>query len=742
MTAPLLTEDPRELGRHRLVGRLGAGGMGQVYLARSPGGRHVALKTVHAHLAADPHYRERFRREATAARKVTGTYTAPVLDADPDAELPWLATAFLPGVTLRQAVAATGPLLAPAVRALTAALAEALRDIHAARLVHRDLKPSNILVTREGPRVVDFGIARAEHDAALTETGGMIGTPGYMSPEQIVDGRSVTAATDVFALGAVLTFAATGEGAFRADTVPALLYQIVNEEPDLSGVPEDLRELIGRCLAKSPQQRPTPDELLRSTAAAQPATWWRDEPVHSLVTDAEGAVRALPEPEPATKPMPQAPQPPSWRRELTRRGLLTAGGAGLIGLFGYALAHSPADADGGTGEAWKVTRGAGGPGGIRWQLGTESGHVDALLATPLGIVLHGAEDVPSSTGVVQLRTAATGKRRWSAESGSDVPADWGVTGDGILLAGGLGLTPTTVATGKSLPKPTAPDPAQKWYVPAGTVMVICEERLLRAVSLTSGAELWRRDQYTDRRRPAVAGGRLLLPHDYNEPACVDAKSGEVLWTYKELGDGASVAAVGTLPADRYTVLTTAGTLHIIDAATGHRLASRTLDAEIAHGATALASVGPAGLLLTGTTVHGFTADDARLRWSSPTIGLDASWTRLPGGAAAPVVAGGLLLNWRDDRTLTALDPRTGRILGRPQEFDGTSPAQCPPAVAPGQDTVYAAAGRTCTAFRATGTGLTRVAGRTAPAQVTALAADALGWYACAGRKTVLAVNAS
>ncbi|MBK5996912.1 serine/threonine protein kinase, partial [Streptomyces sp. MBT58] len=181
MTGPLLPGDPERLGSVRLLGRLGAGGMGTVYLGRTPGGLTVAVKTVHEHLAAEPHFRERFRREAAAARAVTGAHTAAVLDADPESARPWLATAYLPGVTLRHAVAATGPLEPPAVRSLGAALAEALTDIHGAGLVHRDLKPSNVLITADGPRVIDFGIARAIGDHGLTGAGDVIGTPGFIA---------------------------------------------------------------------------------------------------------------------------------------------------------------------------------------------------------------------------------------------------------------------------------------------------------------------------------------------------------------------------------------------------------------------------------------------------------------------------------------------------------------------------------------------------------------------------------
>ncbi|WP_406189788.1 protein kinase [Streptomyces griseus] len=282
MTGPLLPGDPQRLGSIRLLGRLGAGGMGTVYLGRTPGGLTVAVKTVHEHLAADPHFRERFRREAAAARAVTGAHTAAVLDADPESARPWLATAYLPGVTLRHAVAATGPLEPAAVRSLGAALAEALEAVHRAGLVHRDLKPSNVLITADGPRVIDFGIARAISDHGLTGAGDVIGTPGFISPEQIT-GTVVTGAADVFALGAVLVFAATGDSPFGSATPAVLLYRAVHEEPGLTEVPEEVREVVTACLAKDPGRRPTVGQVLRATTDPRPPLWWRTDPLRSLV---------------------------------------------------------------------------------------------------------------------------------------------------------------------------------------------------------------------------------------------------------------------------------------------------------------------------------------------------------------------------------------------------------------------------------------------------------------------------
>ncbi|MGC0375676.1 serine/threonine-protein kinase [Streptomyces sp. SAI-229] len=269
---PLEADEPTAVGPYRLLGRLGSGGMGRVYLGRSAGGRTVAVKIVHPHFALDEEFRARFRREVDAARRVGGAWTAPVLDADPGARVPWVATAYAAGPSLAAAVTDTGPLPAPTVRALGAGLAEALTAVHALNLVHRDVKPSNVLLTLDGPLLIDFGIARAtDGTASLTSTGVSIGSPGYMSPEQIL-GKGVTGAADVFSLGAVLAYAATGSPPFPGDSSAALLYKVVHEPPELDGMDAvdgldgELRELVEACLDKDPSARPTPAELARRLA--------------------------------------------------------------------------------------------------------------------------------------------------------------------------------------------------------------------------------------------------------------------------------------------------------------------------------------------------------------------------------------------------------------------------------------------------------------------------------------------
>ncbi|WP_413800539.1 protein kinase domain-containing protein [Streptomyces iranensis] len=265
-------EDPRWIGEYRLLRRLGAGGMGRVFLAHSARGRTVAVKLVQTELAQQAEFRRRFKQEVRAAQRVGGAWTAPVLDADTEAATPWVATGYIAGPSLHAIVAESGRLPERTVRIMAHGLTQALRDIHDAGLVHRDLKPSNVLVTIDGPRVIDFGIARALEtvtDGILTRSGAVVGSPGFMSPEQ-VRGERVTPASDVFCLGSVLAYAATGRQPFgTADSgVHAVMYRIAQEEPDLEGLPEGLRDLVTDCLKKAPDDRPSLEALLERTAGA------------------------------------------------------------------------------------------------------------------------------------------------------------------------------------------------------------------------------------------------------------------------------------------------------------------------------------------------------------------------------------------------------------------------------------------------------------------------------------------
>ncbi len=350
---PLSAEDPRMIGEFRLHARLGAGGMGRVYLASSPGGRAVAVKVVHQHLARDSAFIGRFRREVAAALVVNGGYATPVIAAGPDDDPPWLATAYVPGPSLQEAVTATGPLPDDAVLKLAAGLAEALRVIHHCGLVHRDLKPGNVLLAADGPRVIDFGIARALDGTALTSAESLLGTPSYMSPEQ-AQSQPAGPASDVFSLGGVLYFAATGTSPFGIGHPAAMLYRIVHTEPDLDPLPPQLRDLIAACLAKDADLRPAPAELAAALMGAippgdSPAAFW-PVAVARLIDGYQARLNGgSPAAGPATAPSitPATAVQVPWTERTPRPGQAGAGLAapgpfGGLGSFG-APGAGPAD---------------------------------------------------------------------------------------------------------------------------------------------------------------------------------------------------------------------------------------------------------------------------------------------------------------------------------------------------------------------------------------------------------------
>ncbi|MFF2012804.1 bifunctional serine/threonine-protein kinase/ABC transporter substrate-binding protein [Streptomyces sp. NPDC058195] len=332
---PLTPDDPRTVGGHCLLARLGAGGMGVVYLARTPGGQLVAVKVIRAEHAADPGFRARFRREAGAARRVEGPWVVPVTDADTEAPEPWLTTAFVPGPSLAEVIA-EGALPPATVRALGARLADALDAVHAAGLVHRDVKPSNVLLTLDGPRLIDFGVARHEGATALTEPDALIGTPGYLAPEQ-ASGKRAGPACDVFALGCVLAYTATGRRPFGDGGAAGVLFRTVHEPPDLGGLPPALLPLVEACLAKDPADRPTARDVARRLAAPpgdDPAAW-APPGLSALIATRSAAALDIPAPAPR-------PDPPTVTGEAApprpaRRTVLTAGAAAVL-LGGGAVA--------------------------------------------------------------------------------------------------------------------------------------------------------------------------------------------------------------------------------------------------------------------------------------------------------------------------------------------------------------------------------------------------------------------
>ena len=355
MIAPLRPDDPPAIGPYRLAGQLGGGGMGQVFLGRSADGQPVAVKVIRAELASDPEFRTRFRHEVAAARKVSGKFTAQVVDADLDGPVQWLATTYVAGPSLAEAVSRDGPLPVDKALRLAAGLAEGLTAIHAAGVVHRDLKPANVLLTEDGPRVIDFGICWAAWASA--NPGSSFGSPRFMSPEHAL-GQAVGPPSDIFSLGAVLTFAATGQGPFGSGSNATLIYRLVNSPARLDCMPAELRELAGRCLAKDPGDRPSASDLLTQVHAIQQQSGFLPEPAAGAsaadqpatgITDSESGADI---PAPAgvsSQARPSAVPPLAHRRgrDLRRRvsrslPLFAPGLAAALAAAVYLMSHAAA----------------------------------------------------------------------------------------------------------------------------------------------------------------------------------------------------------------------------------------------------------------------------------------------------------------------------------------------------------------------------------------------------------------
>ncbi|MFI0941336.1 serine/threonine-protein kinase [Streptomyces sp. NPDC021020] len=471
---PLAAGDPRRIGPYRVLGVLGAGGMGRVFLARSEGGRAVAVKVVHDEYATDTRFRARFRREIAAARTVGERHTAPVLDADPDAEPPWVATGYVAGLSLEQVVRLDGPLPASSVHALADGMLRALRDIHAAGIVHRDLKPSNVMLTVEGVRVIDFGIARAVQppvESLLTSTGMVIGSPGFMAPEQIT-GDGARPVSDVFALGCMLSYAATGRHPFAhgATNQHAVMFRVVQAEPEIDAVAdESLRALIARCLTKDPDRRPTVDELLsgpdRPVPAAAAGAWLPAAVVVRLARLSAGlldiesgaeapagksretvqlrglkptvAATAVTATTPDTAPVPPAPVPPEPARRVRRRpwliGLIVVpvvvagGGTAMVLLPGDG--SSPEASASSSPTASPIASNSPSPGGV----------------SPSGTVTPGTTAQPT-TAPPAPSPGKDGKNGQDGRNGAQGPAN---PGTGSSRSTTTGSTGSTTASGGS-----------------------------------------------------------------------------------------------------------------------------------------------------------------------------------------------------------------------------------------------------------------------------------------------------
>lgn len=633
----LREDDPRSVGGYRIESRIGTGGMGVVYLGRSVSGRAVAVKIVHAKYADNTEFRARFRQEIAAARRVSGAFTAPVVDADPEAERPWMATAFVPGRTLAERVAESGPLDWPALRRLGTELAEALREIHRAEVVHRDLKPSNVLL-EEGDndgavRVIDFGISRAASSEVRTQTGMVMGSPPFMAPEQFVSPREVGPAVDVFSLGAVLVYAATGRSPFEADNAYLAAYNTVHNTPELGELPERLSPLVSACLAKEPADRPTSGEVLDALAELP------EEP--SEQSEKRPGEEPSPLPVtvlPGTETLPPATVRKSGRRRRGKMLWAAAVGAVLLGMLGTAsvtlLADSPARTVGEAGqdEPGAAPRGPVPPGWKPWHnaLGPAK---DAPFSTELSCTADALGVFCSSPQVALMRLSpATGRVDWTKPMSEKK------------------------VSGFSLREPVVHD---------GVVYVNSADRSegVDAFDGRTGKRLWHRDGPLG--EFAYMGGVLLLrldqlgPSDTARYAAYEPRAGEELWRRELTSASPSPfhgGAAGTLYAD---LRGGSGGIARVDARTGRTVA------------TVKAPKGDLWL----ATVHNGTAYYAR--WedntgvsaaffiqdldSGKTRRVDFPWNVEPEGS--PLVHGDIMYLFDyGNETLLALDLKRGKPL--------------------------------------------------------------------------------
>ncbi|NUK70397.1 PQQ-binding-like beta-propeller repeat protein [Streptomyces lunaelactis] len=656
---PLGPDDPQELGSYRLLRLLGAGGMGRVYLARSPGGRTVAVKVVRPDLAADQGFRQRFRHEVEIAKAVSGRYTAPVVDAAPDAAIPWLATAYVLGPDLTDVVATHGALPERTVRALGAGLAAALQEVHAAGLIHRDLKPSNVLLAADGPRVIDFGIARAVDGNRLTQTGVVVGSPGYMPPEQAL-GRDVGTEGDVFSLGAVLAFAATGRNVFGEAAPAAMLYQVVHEEPDLTGTPPRITGLIRACLAKDPAARPTPAEILQSLAPAgtsQLLADWLPSAVASTIATHASSILDLETPVQGSAPMPvqgfgppptalDTPTPgmplpgtvqlgadpaPSRRRFLA----LTAGG----GVAGVTVA--------GAGAAWMFTRDGNKPTGNKGSSSDKSAADRESFTTP-----------PPGTAPQVLWHKSVSVDTISVDQRLLVH-------DSMLLISGDPLTAYDVKTG--MPRWT-----RKGVAPAGSPLLLAAGKLFLVstefdgavigLDVKTGKESWRSrlsEDLTVERAIAVDDRKIFVVASVNDGkvrdgltavAAIDHRTGKVAWQEQRDSGTDDYDVAGTVAGNRFVYTDSNFNLTARDTGTGKQLWSHKIGDDLEW----TPALHDGLVLIPGDTLTAVDVETGKTRWT-----LSPSGRR---GFKEPMVVDGVLYAADYDQGVWAVDLKQGKKI--------------------------------------------------------------------------------
>ncbi|MEY9874676.1 outer membrane protein assembly factor BamB [Streptacidiphilus sp. MAP12-33] len=594
------------IGPYELVRLLGEGGMGQVFLARSPGARLVALKVIRPQFAQEPDFRGRFRREAEAARRVSGLFTPPVLDADADAPLPWLATAYVPAPTLHEVVRAHGPLSAPAVAALGSGLAEALLAIHGAGLVHRDLKPGNVLLADDGPKVIDFGISKPLDGTRLTGTGTTIGTPGFMAPEQVVSGRDTGREADVFALACVLAFAATGDGPFGTDSTAAVLYRIVHEPPRLDGIPLGLRGLLTSCLEKEPARRPSVAGLLAGLGPTDSAALLTPALRADLAERRQRSTLAADAPAlpPTVLAPPPVAAPPDRRRFLRVVGAVAATAAVATGAAVWAADRGGA----GTTSAGPTPKVGSGTASAPPALATLWRRDLAQSSTSGRIALVGSTLVQFDNQQAAGFDTTTGHPLWTAApqlpSDSTDQVSWlGASADTLFGGAVNGYLVGLDQNGKQrfVHKVSGPDDSgfapqvgELFDVAGGVALIRLDlpGYLYRAIDLTDGSHLW--DRPTDSNATATTDGQRWYVLDGDAVCALDLRTGRELWKASGI----------TTPGSGIGLSTAAGRVLLTDSQV------RALDASTGKQKWAGANGGGAGL--SPTVVSGgtaFVADD-------------------------------------------------------------------------------------------------------------------------------------
>ncbi|MFF3653993.1 serine/threonine-protein kinase [Streptomyces olivochromogenes] len=602
MVDQLTQHDPRRIGPFEVLGRLGAGGMGLVYLARSASGRRVAIKTVRTELAEDQLFRVRFTREVEAARAVSGFYTAAVVDADPRAAVPWLATAYVPAPSLEEIVNECGPMPAQAVRWLAAGVAEALQSIHGAGLVHRDLKPSNVLVVEDGPRVIDFGIASGVSNTRLTMTNVAVGTPAYMSPEQAKDSRSVTGASDVFSLGSMLVFAATGHAPFHGANPVETVFMLLREGPDLEGLPDELRPLIESCMQMEATGRPNPADLQAQLAPhlfgsgsddSGTASAWLPERAVGLIESRRGGRPAVKPPSsggrsgggrPALPPPPShAPVPvgaPDTGPVRLAGGQVPIGpGPRVADARAAAVKAPPPEA--GLAASWSRPR-----------VGVNGADpAQAVAAPPAPDSPSGwrpwrfrmSNDVwgtPSVAGDLVYVTSfevhaldvATGRRRFKTR---DVAWSMAVADGRIHASDGPTLFALNAREGADLWRLSTDAWVYSLKADRGTVITGTRGGGVQAWEASNGQKLWeitgaQTDFESPEAGPAVHDGTVYVWKDARLRA-LEARTGEERWSYP-IGDAASCGGVPvriTSAPDGYVYVSAGTRVLAVDVAGGH-----------------------------------------------------------------------------------------------------------------------------------------------------------------------------